>query len=198
MAEGTIDLVKFFVDKYLTENCKTILDIGAKNSNYAKEFSSKVVPTLLDIVPIKSRFNSICQDIMHYSNTEKYGAIWCSHLLEHALNVNLFLRKIMSLVDTNHPIGLVVPPRKDALVGGHLNLFTPGSLCYNVIMAEQDLSKADIIIHGYNIGLFWYKKNITLPHLNYDKGDIEMLAQFFPIKVYQGINGVSNWGTTKI
>ena len=89
--------------------------------------------------------------------------------------------------------GVVVPPAKDELVGGHINLFTPATLCYNIILAGQNLSEATVISHGYNIAIFWQRWDWPVPSIVADKGDIEVLAPLFPLSVHQGINGKLGW-----
>lgn len=118
---------------------------------------------------------------------KKYDLVWCCHVLEHQLNVNLFLQKIFEV--SNKFITVTVPPLKHEIVGGHLTLWNSGLLLYNLIMAGFDCKQARIFQYGYNISLITPKIEAKLPILNRDAGDIEKLNKFFPINVKQGFNG---------
>lgn len=119
-----------------------------------------------------------------------FSALWSSHTLEHVPDPGMFIRGIDQYTSDNALIGIVVPPMKPELVGGHLSLWTPGSIVYNFIINGFDCSKARVGVAGYNIYLVMRKNMITnMPTLKYDCGDIETLSQYFPVHVYQNIDG---------
>lgn len=120
----------------------------------------------------------------------KFDAIWCSHVLEHVLDVQNFLIKVCSSIKDNGILAVVVPPLKHEIVGGHVNLFNVGLLFYRLILSGLDCRDAMFERYGYNIGIIVKIKRINkLPRLNYDNGDIEMLSDYFPFPVYLGFNG---------
>lgn len=181
-----------------------ILDVGSGKGEHAKWFKErgyKVITTDIAYEPVyKGDFNKIAPKILELEGT--FDCVWCSHVLEHQSNPGEFLRLLKSLSKTD--IGLIaitVPPRKDNLVGGHLNLYTPLSLIYNVILSGVDCSLAGFKQYGYNMSLV--ARNHRLPpqvikELKYDRGDIETLSKYFPVEVQQNIDGFSltevNWG----
>ena len=113
----------------------------------------------------------------------KYDAIWCSHILEHQNNPNIFLKKINSHLKENGYLAIVVPPRKPFIVGGHVSIWNAGLLLYHLVLAGFDTSNSKILQYDYNIGIIIKKKSIKLPNLNYDIGDLEKLKEFFPVQI---------------
>lgn len=118
-----------------------------------------------------------------------FDGIWCSHVLEHQLNVNHFLRKVYSELRPDGVLAITVPPMKHDIVGGHVTVWNAGLLAYNLILAGFDLSQARVGEYGYNISIIIRRKAAALPRLHYDAGDIELLAPFWPWPVQQGFRG---------
>ena len=163
----------------------SVLDVGAgdgKFSNMFKERGKKVYTTDILESDYQGDFNTIDFD-------RNFDCVWCAHTLEHQLNVHHFLSKIFHLIDTNGVLAISVPPLKHNIVGGHVTLWNGGLLLYNLILAGFDCSEASVKQYGYDISVIVKKKEVDLPILNYDYGDIEMLAEYFPMKVKQGFNG---------
>ncbi len=126
-----------------------------------------------------------------------YDGIWCSHVLEHIYDVHTFLSIIYKKLNVDGVLGLIVPPLKHNLVGGHINLFTPLTLVYNLILAGFDCSNPIAFgTLGYNNYIILKKKpsNISEIELISGKGDIEKLSHLFPYPVKQGTipNGTSS------
>jgi len=164
---------------------KTVLDVGSGDFTFARRFQEKgkqVYTTDILESDYQGDFNTIDFD-------RNFDCIWCSHTLEHQLNVHHFLSKIFHLLDTNGILAISVPPLKHNIVGGHVSLWNGGLLLYNLILAGFDCSEASVKQYGYDISVIVQKKEAILPKLNYDHGDIEMLAEFFPMKVKQGFHG---------
>lgn len=190
------------LNKLLTLKFNTILDIGAgalehtnillshdKICDFCDYGNSVYYNNKISVNTVRNKyigdFNKI--DFEH-----TYDAIWCSHILEHQLNVNLFLRKIHSLLNENGYLALIVPPRKPNIVGGHVTLWNVGLVLYNLILAGFDCSKECYIKqYDYNIGIIVKKSTITnMPqNLSMDKGDIELLSEYFPFDVSHDFNG---------
>ena len=170
---------------------KTLLDIGSGPSqgvnaaNFFKELAKDV--TRQDINPnykpdLLGDFNNLATDKL-------YDCIWCSHVLEHQLNVNHFLTKIFHTLKDDGVLAITVPPLKHAIVGGHVTLWNAGLLLYNLILAGFDCKDAAVKSYGYNISVIVNKRTAILPELNYDAGDINALNEFFPLGVYEGFDG---------
>lgn len=183
----------YFSKKYLSKDSR-ILDIGGGNliSTYFLDYTSDI--TIVDLKEVShSPIMSIKHDFLQWDTDIKYNIIWTSHTLEHIKNVNLFINKMIDVSSDDAIFSVIVPHYKESLVGGHINLFTPATLCYNIILGGQNLSKATVIDHGNNIAVIWRRFDWPLPDLKYDKGDIETLANLFPLPVYQNINGKKGW-----
>ena len=170
---------------------KTLLDIGSGPSqgvnaaNFFKELAKDV--TRQDINPnykpdLLGDFNNLATDKL-------YDCVWCSHVLEHQLNVNHFLTKIFHTLKDDGVLAITVPPLKHAIVGGHVTLWNAGLLLYNLILAGFDCKDAAVKSYGYNISVIVNKRTAILPELNYDAGDMNALNEFFPLGVYEGFDG---------
>jgi len=95
-------------------------------------------------------------------------------------------------------IAITVPPAKSQIVGGHLSIWNPGLLIYNMILSGLDCSEASVKKYGYNISVIVKKRSIKVPPLLYDYGDIQRLTEYFPYPYnYHGFDGNSllnhNW-----
>ncbi|WP_428982872.1 class I SAM-dependent methyltransferase [Paraglaciecola aquimarina] len=75
--------------------------------------------------------NFVFEDVMQYQSAEPYEALWCSHVLEHQLNPNLFLRKLHSLLEENGILVITVPPLKHEIVGG-MSVYGMGAYYYTI------------------------------------------------------------------
>jgi len=167
----------------------TLLDIGSGQKSAAYSFFSENNKTITrqDINPdyqpdLLGDFNNLATDKL-------YDCIWCSHVLEHQLNVNHFLTKIFHTLKDGGVLAITIPPRKDEIVGGHVTLWNAGLLLYNLILAGFDCKNAAVKSYDYNISVIVEKKTAILPNLNYDTGDINALNEFFPLGVYEGFDG---------
>jgi 2-dehydro-3-deoxyphosphooctonate aldolase (KDO 8-P synthase) len=192
------------ISKLLELPFNTVLDIGAGALEHSKIFMENT--KIVDIcdygnsVYYRQHNNEVSKKIRNvyigdFNDIEintKYDAIWCSHILEHQLNVNLFLKKIHSLLNEGGYLAIIVPPRKPFIVGGHVSIWNAGLVLYNLILAGFDCSEyCEILQYDYNIGIIIKKKTIKeLPKdLSMDKGDIEKLSCYFPFDAKHDFNG---------
>lgn len=167
----------------------TLLDIGSgpKSAAYSLFTDNGKTVTRQDINP--DYHPDLLGDFNNLATDKLYDCIWCSHVLEHQLNVNHFLTKIFHTLKDGGVLAITVPPRKDEIVGGHVNLWNAGLLLYNLILAGFDCKNAAVKSYDYNISVIVEKKTAILPNLNYDTGDINALNEFFPLGVYEGFDG---------
>ena len=177
---------------FIKEKFDTVLDIGAGGLEATDQFikNGKIVDicdfedtsrTNKDITIDEKKINEKhIGDFFEIEFNKLYDAVWCSHVLEHMLNPNIFLKKIHSLIKEEGFLCIVVPPRKPQIVGGHVSLWNGGLLLYHLVHAGFDCSDAIIHQYDYNIGIIVKKRSIVLPKLNYDIGDIKKLKDFFP------------------
>lgn len=117
--------------------------------------------------------------------------VYCSHTLEHMPDPGEALRAMHYVLKPGGIVGIVVPPLKTQLVGGHLTLWTAGLLAYNMILAGFDLRNASVRTWDYNIAIVAERQvaDFRLAELRHDNGDINTLARFFPWPVHDGIDG---------
>lgn len=121
----------------------------------------------------------------------EFDAVWCSHVLEHQRNVGSFLDGVYTVLKPGGLLGVVVPPLKHEIVGGHLSLWNAGLLLYNLIRARFDCRKAMVRTLGYNVAVLVHKAEASFDReqLVECRGDIEVLAPWFPMPVRQGFDG---------
>lgn len=167
----------------------TLLDIGSgpKSAAYSLFTDNDKTVTRQDINPDYQP--DLLGDFNNLAIVDQYDCVWCSHVLEHQLNVNHFLTKIFHTLKEGGVLAITVPPRKDEIVGGHVTLWNAGLLLYNLILAGFDCKNAAVKSYGYNISVIVEKKTAILPNLNYDAGDINALNEFFPLGVFEGFDG---------
>jgi len=166
----------------------TVLDIGCgagRQSLFFKENGKNVTSIDYGCSPaslLNKSDDVIIGDFMEYDfNSRQFDAVWCSHVLEHIPNPNLFLRKIHSILNENGVLALSVPPLKHEIVGGHVSFYNAGVLLYNLVLAGFDCNKARVKKYGYNISVILTKSTINvLPELVFDNGDINTIKKYLP------------------
>lgn len=166
------------LEKCLTlPNIHKVLDIGVGKGDHARRFrqSGYVVHT----VDNNEKYNADYQDISEVPDGN-YDLVWCSHTLEHAPNIDHFLKALISKARINAYICITVPPAKNEIVGGHINLFNGGLLLYRMVLAGLDCRGVQIKQYGYNISLLVQHRPVVLPTLAHDCGDIETLSMYMP------------------
>ncbi|MBN1569337.1 MAG: methyltransferase domain-containing protein [Acidobacteria bacterium] len=125
-----------------------------------------------------------------FDSHEAFDAVWCAHMLEHQRNPGQFIDRCLSFLRPGGWLFLSVPPFKTQVVSGHLSVWFPGLLIYNLVVAGLDCSTIHIKKLGYNIAAFVRNIQAPLPNLTSSLGDIEMLADRFPSGLaYQGFEG---------
>jgi cyclopropane fatty-acyl-phospholipid synthase-like methyltransferase len=162
-----------------------LLDIGSGRGDHAEGFRRCYQVTTVD----PNHPSDHRDDYLSIMFDKPFDCIWASHVLEHQRNAGWFLDKVRQDLREGGLLAVTVPPRKDAIVGGHVSLWNAGLLLYNLILAKFDCSDALVLEHDYNISVVVHKKMAELPDLVMDAGDIERLAAFFPMPVKQGFDG---------
>lgn len=172
----------------------SILDIGCgdcKHTDLFRQHGKQVTPT--DFVATRP---DVVEGYYLDLKFEQHDAVWCSHVLEHVLDVQIFLKKLIGDCKDGGLIAINVPPLKHNIVGGHVSLWNTGLLLYRLVLAGLDCSSARVGTYGYNCSVVVQKRVIDLPDLTTGNGDLERLRDFFPIPVRQGFDGKNinhNW-----
>jgi SAM-dependent methyltransferase len=170
---------------------KTVLDIGSWNGEHAKYLISKGFNVTTIDMNVDADING------NYLNVEiePFDCIWCSHVLEHQPNVNIFLKKCFNDLKDNGLLAITVPSGKkyydkERIVDGHLTYWNAGLLLYNLVVAGFNCSKARVLSYADSeISVLVKKVKADLLELSGDRGELERLSKFFPMPVQQGFNG---------
>lgn len=179
----------------------SVLDVGVGRGGASLFFASRgkrvtAIGTSLDsygyprglfakagLAPVEVRFED-------FSSPDGFDAIWMSHVLEHVMDFGLFLDKAHALLRERGWLFVMVPPYKPRVVGGHVNIgWNLGQLMYVLLLKGFDIRAGHFVSHGYNICGFVQKSSTPLPVVRMAGGDLEALADFWPIPVRQGFNG---------
>ncbi len=202
--EGTFDLANVA----LTLNPRTVLDVGFGAGGASTFFASSglsVTSIGLDVDSYTFNRKTFKKfgikfhqtSLEEFKSEEAYDLIWASHVLEHTLNVGLFLDKCATLLSENGWLCVMVPQYKSYVVGGHINTgWNLGQLMYVLLLNGYDIKHGHFIHHGYSLCAFIQKSKKSLPALRMDIGDIEATANLWPIEVKQGFSGIIkqvNW-----
>lgn len=181
--------------RYILENLhpKSGLDIGSGGGYHAKALQNSgcrmcCVDYGTSIYAQESKFvddvEVIKVDFNEYKSEKRYDLVWASHVLEHQRNVGRFLEKLIEACADNGHVCITVPDMHRLLFGGHLSLWTPGLLAYNVLLCGIDLSEAVFIRGNGEFSLLFNPKRIALPsELTFDNGDLRLLSKYLPPKL---------------
>ena len=183
------------LEKLLAEfDFETVLDVGCGPGQHLDRFrAAGKQATGIDIVGLAN--GVIVADYLRHEFDQPFDCLWLSHVLEHQLNVNFFLRKVFADLRDGGILAVTVPPLKHAIVGGHVTLWNAGLVLYNLVLAGFDCRQARLKQYGYNISVITPKIPAAVPYreLHYDDGDIDLLARFFPqhprLPIRQGFCG---------
>lgn len=179
----------------LSTSPKSVLDVGSGGGFHARSFREKGAKVdCVDYgtsVYAKEALNDglrmLYGDFNEMFIDKKYDLVWASHVLEHQRNIGVFLEKLISCCVIGGIIIISVPSMHRKLLGGHLSLWSPGLLAYNVVLAGVDLSESFFINGSSEISLVFSPKKVPLPDgLTFDKGDIYKLESLLPPFIQEG------------
>ena len=182
------------------EDFKTVIDVGSGSGKHADLFEeagktvtrvdlgeSDYFDTTMDSKILKA-------DITKARIENKFDCVWASHVLEHQPNAGLFIECLKNLAKPDGIICITVPPLKHDIVGGHLSVWNAGLLLYNLVFAGIDCSDARVKRYGYNISVIVKNCSFERPSIDYDRGDITRLRQWFPDGTFEPFNGnIEEW-----
>ena len=182
----------------LTHHPETVLDIGVGRGDHAIAFisnGSKVVG--VDLSPAKIEHDNYEHHQDPYEELEldkQFDMVWCSHTLEHIPNVQHFLIKLHEWLKPGGWLCLGVPTdRQSRLHVGHLTLWTPAHLAYNLVCAGWDCSDAIWYTEYLTIGMMVQKKeSLDLSWRTSMPGETLHLNKYMPIIVRH--NDGAWWG----
>lgn len=183
---------------------KYILDVGSGGGEHAKAFAANGAHVdcidfgtsiyALNSPKSSTALNVINTDFNDFVPDKKYDVVWASHVLEHQRNVGLFLDKLIECCSPDGEVIITLPDIHRELCGGHLTLWSPGLLAYNIVLSGVNL-KDSILIRGTHEFSIAFKPNKIqeMPRLTFDYGDINLLQSFFPPGFYEGCDPWLFW-----
>jgi SAM-dependent methyltransferase len=182
------EAIELLVSKY---QFRTVLDIGSGAGHHALWLRERGKQVTTICYSASYGFTpNIVGDFLQTEFDEQFDVVWASHVLEHQLNVHGFLRKVFDCLKPGGILVVTVPPMKPNVVGGHVTVWNGGLLLYNLILAGFDCREARLHAYDYNISVIVRRTWMKLPsNLEMDAGDIEKLAPFFPVPVFQDFDG---------
>ena len=134
----------------LKVGAKRILDVGVGKGDHAIGFISNGTKEVVGIDPLHSTPKHECYQHIQdpyeevvFAEDELFDLVWCSHTLEHIPNVQHFLIKLHEWLKPGGWLCIGVPTDRQArLHVGHLTLWTPALLAYNLVCAGWDCKEA--------------------------------------------------------
>jgi SAM-dependent methyltransferase len=149
----------------LTKEPQTVLDVGGGQGSHAISFLAHGCRvTGLDVrEPKRPLQHPLYEQILSpYEKADlgdrKFDMVWCSHTLEHVPNVQHFLIFLRHYLKEDGYLAIAVPTsRQNRIHIGHLSLWTPAHLIYNLICAGWDCKKSEWYTEYLSIGLIVQK-----------------------------------------
>lgn len=184
------------------ENClqlpmKTVADIGSGGGEHANTFCKQGLDvTCVDYgtsiyaerASLQNDIKIIYTDFLKWKNEIQYDLVWASHILEHQRNVGVFIEKLIAVCKPDGYICITVPFPHRNIWGGHLTLWQPGLLAYNIVMCGIDLSDAQMLYGYREMSIIFKPKKVTLPNITFDNGDVTKLQHLFPMGFKEDID----------
>jgi len=164
-----------------------VLDVGA---GHGSEFKNRVQKAGHEYTALDIQSGEDWESHLRPIHIHAYDGVWMSHVLEHLLDTHAALHKIHNVLRGAGVVAITVPPLKPQIVGGHVSLWNAGLLLYRLVLAGFDCRGAAVQTYGYNCSVVVRRRQIELPPLARDAGDLDALAKYLPVKV----NGDSFFG----
>lgn len=190
----------------LSQAPETVLDLGVGDGAHAKAFIAQgATVTGVDVkdAPHEHAHYTHSQTPVEFltpaDDAESYDMVWSSHLLQLLPNVQAFLVQMEAFLKEDGWLYLAVPCNtQERFHTGHLTLWTPALLVYNLICAGWDCSDALWYTSYDTIGLCVRKKRIE--DMSWRTGTTEELVhlnEYSPLtmKHEHGAWWANNWPT---
>lgn len=142
-------------------------------------------------------------DFMHIDFDRKFHIVYASNIIEHMKNTGMFIEKLFNICDDDGYVAIVVPrPHLNRLLSGHINIYTPVTLLYNIVTSGYDCSDARVCNGVYEKSIIVKKQPIRDKNFTYRTGVVDgvnTISKYFPWKVSHKCNALLpsvKWPTT--
>lgn len=180
---------------------ETVLDIGVGKGDHATAFISTGSTLVVGVDVMDSPIDH--PSYKHYQNSyeeleleegQEFDLVWTSHTLEHIPNAQHFLSHLYKWLKPDSWLCIAVPTDlQQRLHIGHLSLWTPAHLAYNLVCAGWDCKEAIWYTDYLTIGFMVQKKEvIDLSWRTSLPNEINKLQEFMPIPIRH--NDGAWWG----
>lgn len=110
---------------------------------------------------------------------ENFDIAVTSHVLEHVPNMGLALQEIRRVLKDGGYLYIFIPRYSSMVLAGHINTgWNIGQLMYILLLSGFDVKHGSFIEYGYSLCAFVQKKDMKLPVLRGDRGDIALIDSY--------------------
>jgi 2-polyprenyl-3-methyl-5-hydroxy-6-metoxy-1,4-benzoquinol methylase len=192
---------RYALDVALALKPTTVLDVGSGGGYHAQAFALAGAEVLCVDYGTSIYAQSaaagpvqvVHADFNAFEPPRRFGLVWASHVLEHQRDVAGFLERLIACCTDDGYICITVPDPHRNLWGGHLTLWSPGLLAYNVVLCGIDLSLSRLVRGTNEFSLLFQPRRIELPALSYDHGDLNLLAAYLPAGLRENTDPWRRW-----
>jgi ubiquinone/menaquinone biosynthesis C-methylase UbiE len=149
---GVLQITQFLIKNFQFDN---ILDVGCGYAPYVNIFTNNNKDyTGIDFNidnKNKKKCSFIKSDFMkHDFKDKKFDCVYTSHCIEHIPDTETFLKRLRFLIKDDGILCIIFPKPKDEIVGGHVHIFNPGIMLYNLVRIGINCKHVQCLDCGYS------------------------------------------------
>lgn len=192
---GRDEVTHYFLEHY---PATSVLDIGCGTGPVWDLFAAKGLHiTGVDLLPTElvpsmvggSPVTYHSADFLSATLPQQFDAVYSSHTIEHVPDTERFLRAFFAHLAPDGAYCLMWPPPKPEIVSGHVHVFNPGLMLYNLVRLGIDCRDVEVVRCGYSLAIMGRYRRFERPELTHNEGDLNALAEHFPFRAQQDFNG---------
>lgn len=136
----------------------SVLDIGCGQGIQGKIMQDYGKNVTGITISKEAGYNGVCLknviygDFLKLKLKKKYDVVWVSHILEHIVDIDGFLKKLKLVIADDGCVAITVP-RETTILLPHIHTFSAGRLLRYMVCAGYDCRNAEILEYGYNISI---------------------------------------------